>query len=90
MKAWKDLRLVVPGKANSTGQFLIHSFSQGMAFSLTHFFHRGHVSCGKSPENFPYYEATPHARAIDVELARGIMVVYVCVRVWSHADLQTN
>jgi hypothetical protein len=27
VKAWQDLRLVVPAKANGAGQFLVHTFS---------------------------------------------------------------
>ena len=45
VKAWKNFRLVVPGKANGTGQFLVHTFSQGLALgALTDSPFLGHLS----------------------------------------------
>jgi hypothetical protein len=74
VKAWQDLRLVVPGKANGAGQFLVHTFSQGLALSaladslfLGHF--SGEKGRGKSQGIFPSMKPHPY------KVARGYQIM---------------
>jgi hypothetical protein len=78
VKAWQDLRLVVPGKANGASQLLVHTFSQRLALGaltgsrfLGHFFRvfleEFRKRRGESPREFSQYGATP----LPIKVARG-------------------